>query len=459
MTTGITRPKSPRRSTRSARATPGRRVVLAFQPHRYTRTRDLLDDFATRAVERRRAAGHRGVCGRRGADCRAPTAAPSAAPIRTRGKVEPVFVEKVEDLHEALRAVLTAGDVLVTMGAGSISAVSHALPEEVRGRRGPEAGVTCALPSENHPARSIHERRRRSWWIRVRAAREARRADVAPHLVARRRAGRCVLQPARSRRPAGVPRARCPKARRCSGSASAATCWCATVASAASSSIRTRGLTRLERVSDTTLTCEAGVPCARLARQCIKWGLGPAEFLAGIPGTLGGALAMNAGAFGGETWPRVRSGRRLRCARQRAPARCARILVRLSPHRAARRRRVVPRRDARVRAAAGHHRRRDARAARAAARLTQPIGEWSCGSTFTNPPGDHAARLIEAAGLKGFRIGDIMVSPKHANFLVNVEAATRGRRREARRAHPARREASSSACALTPEFRIVGESL
>ena len=67
------------------------------------------------------------------------------------------------------------------------------------------------------------------------------------------------------------------------------------------------GLTRLERVSDTTLTCEAGVPCARLARQCIKWGLGPAEFLAGIPGMLGGALAMNAGAFGGETWPRVRS--------------------------------------------------------------------------------------------------------------------------------------------------------
>ena len=67
------------------------------------------------------------------------------------------------------------------------------------------------------------------------------------------------------------------------------------------------GLTRLERINDTMLTCEAGVPCARLARQCIKWGLGPAEFLAGIPGTLGGALAMNAGAFGGETWPRVRS--------------------------------------------------------------------------------------------------------------------------------------------------------
>ncbi len=51
--------------------------------------------------------------------------------------------------------------------------------------------------------------------------------------------------------------------------------------------------------------CEAGCPCARLAKQCVKWGLGPAEFFAGIPGTLGGALAMNAGAFGGETWRHV----------------------------------------------------------------------------------------------------------------------------------------------------------
>src|SRR4051812_11921724 len=71
--------------------------------------------------------------------------------------------------------------------------------------------------------------------------------------------------------------------------------------------IDTTGLSRLERVNDTVITCETGVLCARIARQCVKWGMGPAEFFAGIPGTLGGALAMNAGAFGGETWPRVRS--------------------------------------------------------------------------------------------------------------------------------------------------------
>ncbi|HXO14842.1 MAG TPA: FAD-binding protein, partial [Steroidobacteraceae bacterium] len=70
--------------------------------------------------------------------------------------------------------------------------------------------------------------------------------------------------------------------------------------------ISTHGtLDALTRIDESTVHAEAGVACARIARQCIKWGLGPAEFFAGIPGTLGGALAMNAGAFGGETWRHV----------------------------------------------------------------------------------------------------------------------------------------------------------
>jgi UDP-N-acetylmuramate--alanine ligase len=105
----------------------GRRVVLAFQPHRYTRTRDLLDDFAVvleagdvLLVTEVYAAGEAPIAAADGrAICRA---------IRTRGKVEPVFVEKVETLDEALRAVLKPGDVVLTCGAGSISAVSHGLP-------------------------------------------------------------------------------------------------------------------------------------------------------------------------------------------------------------------------------------------------------------------------------------------------------------------------------------------
>jgi UDP-N-acetylmuramate dehydrogenase len=216
------------------------------------------------------------------------------------------------------------------------------------------------------------------------------------------------------------------------------------------------GLTRLERVNDTTVTCEAGVPCARLARQCIKWGLGPAEFLAGIPGTLGGALTMNAGAFGGETWPRVRS-----------------VDV-CDAHGAARRR------DAReytygyrhiVPPAAGEYflaatlefeyrpglTDEAMRELLAKRKETQPIGEWSCGSTFTNPPGDHAARLIEAAGLKGFRIGDIMVSPKHANFLLNVEAATAADV-EKLVAHIQEEVQRQFNVALVPEFRTVGSN-
>jgi UDP-N-acetylmuramate--alanine ligase len=108
----------------------GRRLVLAFQPHRYTRTRDLLDDFASvlgtgdaLLVTEVYAAGEAPIPAADGrAICRA---------VRTRGKVEPVFVEKVESLHEALHAVLRPGDVLVTMGAGSISAVSHALPQKL----------------------------------------------------------------------------------------------------------------------------------------------------------------------------------------------------------------------------------------------------------------------------------------------------------------------------------------
>ncbi len=121
---------------------PGRRVVLAFQPHRYTRTRDLLDDFATvlssgdaLLVTEVYAAGEAPIAAADGrAICRA---------IRTRGKVEPVFVEKVETLDEALRDVLKPGDVLLTMGAGTISAVSHALPNKLGSGRDPEAGVTC----------------------------------------------------------------------------------------------------------------------------------------------------------------------------------------------------------------------------------------------------------------------------------------------------------------------------
>lgn len=109
---------------------PNRRLVLAFQPHRYTRTRDLIDDFGKALsaadvllVTEVYAAGETPIAGADGrAICRA---------VRSRGQVEPIFVEKVEDLAYALKDVLRANDLIVTMGAGHINAVSHSLPEKL----------------------------------------------------------------------------------------------------------------------------------------------------------------------------------------------------------------------------------------------------------------------------------------------------------------------------------------
>ena len=106
---------------------PGRRVVLAFQPHRYTRTRDLIDDFGrvlsladVLLVTEVYAAGEAPIAGADGrALCRA---------VRSRGQLEPLFVEKVEELPAAIRGLVKGGDVIVAMGAGSISAVAHRLP-------------------------------------------------------------------------------------------------------------------------------------------------------------------------------------------------------------------------------------------------------------------------------------------------------------------------------------------
>jgi len=105
----------------------GRRVVLAFQPHRYTRTRDLIDDFGkvlsgadALAVTEVYAAGEAAIAGADGrAICRA---------VRSRGVLEPLFVEKVEELASALKDVIRDGDLILAMGAGNISAVAHALP-------------------------------------------------------------------------------------------------------------------------------------------------------------------------------------------------------------------------------------------------------------------------------------------------------------------------------------------
>lgn len=178
----------------------------------------------------------------------------------------------------------------------------------------------------------------------------------------------------------------------------------------------------LERVENYQVRAGSGLPCTQLARQCIRWGIGPSEFFAGIPGTVGGALAMNAGAHGSETWERVESVRTIDRAgviNQRAPSEYSvayrsvtgptnewfiEATLRFDPN-------VTPSMDAMNEMLERR-------------KLTQPLGLPSCGSVFRNPPGDHAARLIEVAGLKGYSIGGAEVSEKHANFIINSDNAT-----------------------------------
>jgi UDP-N-acetylmuramate dehydrogenase len=177
-------------------------------------------------------------------------------------------------------------------------------------------------------------------------------------------------------------------------------------------------LNQRRRLDDVRIEFGAGLACAQAARYCAAEGLTGAEFLAGIPGTIGGALAMNAGAWGGETWPLVewvetvdRAGQVIRrdpkeyragYREVRGPAnewflRAGFVLVpgETAPARA------------RIRALLRE------RAAK------QPLGEPSCGSVFRNPDGAHAAALIESLGLKGLSSGAAVVSAKHANFITH----------------------------------------
>ncbi len=183
---------------------------------------------------------------------------------------------------------------------------------------------------------------------------------------------------------------------------------------------------------------EAGVACPKVARYAALNDLAGAEFLAGIPGTVGGALAMNAGCFGGETWDIV--------AHVLTVDRTGKIRARTREDYEIDYRSVQLKAEGGRRKAEGNHpssfiphpseewfvaaslrlkRGSGAESRRKITELlkrriaTQPLGEPNAGSVFRNPKGTYAARLIEACGLKGHVIGNAMISDKHANFIVN----------------------------------------
>ncbi len=190
-------------------------------------------------------------------------------------------------------------------------------------------------------------------------------------------------------------------------------------------------LNKIEERDDCCIYAEIGVPSPKLAKVSAKQGLSGAEFLCGIPGTVGGALAMNAGAMGGEIWPVVKNVTTIdqhgqmyvrtvsdfdiayRSVKEKADSDFkiginewfVGVTLQLQKG-------VREQSEQKIKS---HLARRGA---------TQPTQQPNAGSVFRNPVGDYAARLIESVGLKGYCIGGACVSEKHANFIINTGTAT-----------------------------------
>jgi UDP-N-acetylmuramate dehydrogenase len=168
---------------------------------------------------------------------------------------------------------------------------------------------------------------------------------------------------------------------------------------------------------DGLVYAQAGVTCAKLAKFCLKHGLTGGDFLAGIPGTVGGALAMNAGAFGSEIWSFVtqaeminRKGELINRKAEEFDVHYRRVSQFNNEWFAAARFRFdtqLGQKDSNIKKLLQQR------------NASQPIGLPSCGSVFKNPQGQYAAKLIEAAGLKGYCHGQAWVSEKHANFIIS----------------------------------------
>ncbi|MGH8740612.1 MAG: UDP-N-acetylmuramate dehydrogenase [Burkholderiales bacterium] len=210
------------------------------------------------------------------------------------------------------------------------------------------------------------------------------------------------------------------------------------------------------RLDSGMVYAEAGVASPKVARFAALQHLSGAEFMAGIPGTVGGALAMNAGCYGAETWDIVAK-------------------VQTIDRRGALHERTRAQFDIGYRHCVGpveewfvaawfSLEKGEGEASRArikeflARRIaTQPLQLPNAGSVFRNPPGDHAARLIEACGLKGLQRGGARVSEKHANFIVNPEGAASAADIEWLILEVKKIVLEKTGVELLPEVRIVGE--
>ena len=183
-----------------------------------------------------------------------------------------------------------------------------------------------------------------------------------------------------------------------------------------------KSIDKINMETDNSCRVEAGASCMDLALFAEKNQLGPAAFFSGIPGSIGGALTMNAGSFGHETWEFVESVEVIdevgiihhlepkefkfsyRSVEFPFPLWFVSCLMKFPESETTTKSELKAMRDQRIK--------------------TQPLTEDTCGSVFKNPKPDHAGDLIERAGLKGYKIGGCSISTKHANFIVNEGGAT-----------------------------------
>ncbi len=214
-------------------------------------------------------------------------------------------------------------------------------------------------------------------------------------------------------------------------------------------------LNQLEWLDTGVLKAGAGISCAKLARSSVQQGCGGIEFLAGIPGTLGGALTMNAGAFGGETWSLIDTVETL--------DNVGNLRQRTSKEYEIGYRHVNMPPDEwfvsatfKLGTTVDTQNQNKIRELLAKRNQTQPIGLPSCGSVFRNPQGNYAARLIEDLGWKGYRLGGACVSEKHANFIINEHQATATDIECLIEKIQQSIEKATGVC-LIPEVRIIGE--
>ena len=182
-------------------------------------------------------------------------------------------------------------------------------------------------------------------------------------------------------------------------------------------------LNELKKINETDIFIGAGVSCVKAAHFSAKHGLEGIEFLAGIPGTIGGALAMNAGAYGGEIWSYIkevetinRKGKREIFEKDKFDINYRSVSISENEWFIACKmkleistRTVVSDRIKKMLSERANG---------------QPLGKLSCGSVFRNPTNQHAAKLIELCGLKGKKVGGAVISDKHSNFIINTGNAT-----------------------------------